>query len=39
VALGVWPGLVHTYEQMALLPESGQAIQQIDTFVNRANRS
>jgi monoterpene epsilon-lactone hydrolase len=36
VTLRLWPGLVHTFEQMTLLPESAQAIGQIDAFVNRA---
>ncbi len=38
VTLRIWPGLIHTFEQMTLLPECHQAIAQVETFLNRADR-
>ncbi|HEX9532446.1 MAG TPA: alpha/beta hydrolase fold domain-containing protein, partial [bacterium] len=38
VMLRIWPGLIHTFEQMTLLPECHQAIAQVETFLNRADR-
>ena len=39
VTLRIWPGLIHTFEQLTLLPECHQAMAQVETFLNRADRS
>lgn len=38
VTLKIWPGLIHTFEQMTLLPECHEAIAQVETFLIRADR-
>lgn len=38
VSLKVWPGLIHTFEQMTFLPESHRALAQVEAFLNRESR-
>lgn len=38
VTLKIWPGLIHTFEQLTLLPECHEAIAHVETFLNRADR-
>jgi acetyl esterase/lipase len=38
VTLRIWPGLIHTFEQMTLLPECQEAVAQVETFLNRGDR-